>query len=242
MKAEHRKELQTNALADRIGRFFKGMKSKTQATSILVWVVAVLVVIVVAAWFIYRNKSKSNLSQRLVELDRVIDQEQVQPTSQVIRTSDNLEKAEKELKALIEKNSGTETALMARFQLAELHLRLMGLDRLGDRFGGFKPLDNIETAAREYDELADDCKDDPYWEPKALMGAAKATEARAVKNTKYLRQAAEKYAELAQKHPDSAQGKAAAVIAKNLNNKEERAKKEKFYQELGKSLNFDTRK
>src|SRR5438128_11986762 len=50
MKAEHRHQLQTNALADRMGRLLKGMKSAPRSTSTLIWVFIVLAFGTFAVW------------------------------------------------------------------------------------------------------------------------------------------------------------------------------------------------
>ena len=42
MKAEHRKELQTNVLADSIGRFWLSLKAAPSSTTIAVWVFILL--------------------------------------------------------------------------------------------------------------------------------------------------------------------------------------------------------
>ena len=47
MKAEHRKELQTNALADHLGRFIQNLKSKPSAATVYVAGGVVLVVVII---------------------------------------------------------------------------------------------------------------------------------------------------------------------------------------------------
>jgi hypothetical protein len=232
MKAEHRKELQTNALADRIGRFFKGVKTKTQATSALIWVAVLLVIVVIGAWIYFSKKAKNNRSQRLVDVQRVI-QEIVSQRNSMDRfgSSENLKKAEKDLTALINKYPGTEAATIARFQLAELHLRDLGLDRLAG--GDPAALENIETASKEYLDLADEFKDDPVWGPQALMGVAKSTEAKAAKDLRNLKKAEASYADVAKNYPDSAQAREATAMLDKLQNAKARARIENIYRDLG---------
>ncbi len=51
MKAEHRKELQTNYLADRMGRLMQGMKAGPQNTgSMVIWGEAATPVSTTAGW------------------------------------------------------------------------------------------------------------------------------------------------------------------------------------------------
>jgi hypothetical protein len=243
MKAEHRKELQTNALADRIGRFFKGIKTKTQSNSLKIWVVVILLVVGVGgAWLYFSAAARNNRSERWVAMDRAVDAErQVHSGVLGFISPDAVKKAEKDLNALIKKYPGTETALMARFQLADLHLRVLGLDQLGETRADSAPLENLETAAKEYDDLADDdaCKGDPFWEPQALLGVAKATEARAIKDLGYLKRAARQYEELAKKFPKSAAGKEAADISKKLKDPEQYDQVKKCYEDLHRRWYFD---
>ena len=59
MKAEHRKELQTNALADRMGRFFQRMKARPRKKSVFLWFVVILVVVVAGGYLWVRSKKSS---------------------------------------------------------------------------------------------------------------------------------------------------------------------------------------
>src|SRR5262249_39100901 len=79
MKAEHRKELQTNALADRLGRMLQGMKSRPQAAPVIFWVVAGLLVvgIVGTIWYL-RARSSTRYSQALAAVDDTTDLEELQ--------------------------------------------------------------------------------------------------------------------------------------------------------------------
>ena len=64
MKAEHRKELQTNALADRLGRLLQGVQSKPSSGVVLFGGLIVLAVAILLGWRYYytaRARSRSAL-------------------------------------------------------------------------------------------------------------------------------------------------------------------------------------
>src|SRR5438132_9452135 len=63
MKAEHRKELQTNFLADRMGRLMQGMKAGPQTSgSVVIWVLAALTIGTIVAWYVAgMNSNRSPL-------------------------------------------------------------------------------------------------------------------------------------------------------------------------------------
>ena len=127
MKAEHRKELQTNALADRIGRFFKGVRTRKAPGSLKIWVIAILLVAGVAGtWWYLSRVAANNRSARWVGVAEATDEAQ-------LKSEDALKKAEQKLNAIIEKNPGTRAAMMARFRRAQLPQDLGGRDRAGRR-------------------------------------------------------------------------------------------------------------
>jgi hypothetical protein len=239
MKAEHRKELQTNALADRIGRFFKGMRSPTQRSSLMVWLIVLVVLGIVGAWWFYSKAAKRNRSERWVSLDRIADDEIFKQTG--FGSKEAIAKAEKDLEDLISKNEGTEAALMAKFRLAQLHLRVLGLDRLAEPNTGSEAVDSIKNAKKEYQELADESKDDPYWKPQALLGVAKATEALAVEDIQNVKEAADLYSKLEKDYPNSAAGMEAKKRCEQLKDNNKLKDIEQFYGYLSKRWNYKTR-
>src|SRR5262249_36893318 len=133
MKAEHRKELQTNALADRIGRFFTGLRSPGRSNSLFFWVVIILLGGgVIVAWLLIQGKSKAARSEMLVTMDNLPSQEEL---NQALRfhsggKGELLEETEDKLNAIIEKYPGTPAALRARFYLAQIDYQARGLDAL----------------------------------------------------------------------------------------------------------------
>src|SRR5947208_1962317 len=57
MKAEHRKELQTNVLADRIGKIVDAVKHPPSTTSVVAWVIGGLAVATLILWMWFTRSS-----------------------------------------------------------------------------------------------------------------------------------------------------------------------------------------
>ncbi len=59
--AEHRKELHTNALADRMGRFMQTVRQKPRRRTVLIWVAGIAVVIGLLIWWgVSRSRANQN--------------------------------------------------------------------------------------------------------------------------------------------------------------------------------------
>jgi flagellar basal body-associated protein FliL len=235
MKAEHRKELQTNALADRIGRFFTGLRSSTRSSSLFLWLVIILLAGgALTAWILINRGNKKARSEMLVTMDNLPTQEEL---NQAMRfhsggKGELLEETEDKLNAIIDKYPGTPAALQARFYLAQIDYQARGLDQLMTPGKGKSAVDSLKKARKSYEQLGEDCKDDPYWEPKALLPVAKIVETLAVDNIDNLDKARDLYADLAQKYPDSSQGKEAKRRLKELKDSDQLAEIKKFYADL----------
>jgi hypothetical protein len=212
MKAEHRKELHTNLLADRLGRLLQSLREGTWwkvHPSTKAWIITAAVVAVVAlvvGWRFYSSSAKKSTSAEWAQIDDA--------TSLV-----DLEKiAELEPK-------GTATRA-ARFQIARIYLR-----RGMEHFVSMTPnarqdaLSDLEKAAGHYAALADQAKDTPLLEQEALLGVAKAKEA-----LNELDAAREAYQKLASKYAQSVNGKEAARRLEKL--EKEKAQLAAFYNKL----------
>ena len=242
MKAEHRKELQTNALADRLGRFVQNMKSTTQSSSVLVWVIIILVLAgLVGLWLYWRSSSKNARSLTWVTLDNLSARAEggTLGLTEEIRT----EATRKELQGIIDNSSSPKSAaMMARLKLAEINLQPRGLDLL-PRFGlTNEALANLKKARDEFDQIAEDSDKGSPWKPQALLNKARALEGLAVEDLKNLKEAGKVYEEVAGEFPDTAAGKEAARRAKEFKDKSQREKLEKFYTELRDQLHVGSEK
>jgi hypothetical protein len=238
MKAEHRKELQTNALADRIGRFFTGLKSGAKSSSLLLWVIIILVAGgVLVAWLMINKRTKTTRADMLVTLDNLPSMEELyRSMSYHTGKGDPLEAIEDKVNAIVEKNPPKQVKLGARFYLAEIDYRVRGLMPLFSLERGREALESLKKARKTYDGLAEECDGDPYWEPQALMAIAKITETLAVEDYDNLEKARGQYADLVKKYGDSAQGKEAQARLKELRDPDKFATIKKFYTELKRSL------
>lgn len=220
MKAEHRKELQTNILADRVGRIVAGIRSPRQ-TPVGVWVIAGLVVAVVVGWYFATGTSKAN-SQLWVQVD-------------IDTFNKDVNAAEASFQELARKNPRTIPGRTARFQRARLLLPQGMQDVLSEhrRDGAVKNLNEVKAL---YEALVFESSDVPLLAQEALMGAAQAEETllAATKDDGQpagsLDAALKLYRRLADKYPDSFLGQKAAAHVKHL--EEHRGDVEKFYAEL----------
>jgi hypothetical protein len=237
MKAEHRHQLHTNVLADRMGRLLQGMKSAPRSTSTLVWVFIVLIFATFVVW----QYAASSLGRDRSALWTSLDQATHDPGNGPGR-----------LQALETVNPGTIAARAAAFQLARWKLQQgLGLIATDDRARAV-PL--LEEARVLYGKLVDQCTTDPLLAQEAMMGRAtaeeslaiqpaatqetqvdgKSEEAKGEEHGGSLNKALEYYRELAKKYPDSILGKKADERAKELEQPASRSKFEQFYAAVNK--------
>src|SRR6266545_3128966 len=155
MKADQRKELQTNSLV----RFIKHLKQNFKATpsrkATVIWGIVILALVVFIGWRIASSRSQANNSRRWVELDSLAGAE--------------------ELNEFIDKNRGTVQAHVARLQLARGDLE-KGLADLYDPLTRESALKKLKNAAESYEELAKQFKATPVLVQECLLGAGKAYE------------------------------------------------------------------
>src|SRR4051812_38071748 len=103
MKAEERKELQTNSLVRFFGRLRNTGKAGLSRKAAVIWGLVILALVVFLGWRFASGLSEKRNSQRWLELDEVPDT--------------------KDLEAFIQKNQGTVQANAARLQLARQNLK-----------------------------------------------------------------------------------------------------------------------
>ena len=217
MKAEHRKELHTNLLADRMGRLVQGMKSGTRSASMSAWIIGLIVVGLAVAWYFAKGSAVSQ-SKAWVDLNTAHD------------TST--------LKRIALENAGSLPARTARFQQARLLLR----DGLQQVYASrIEALIKLDEAAKVFGELVAECSNNALLQQEALMGAAKAEEARLMGISKkdeadkfdaQYNRALELYQRLARDYPNGYLGQAAAKHAQEMT--DNRDKIIDFYAELNK--------
>jgi hypothetical protein len=229
MKAQHRHELKTNALADRMGGLLQSMKSAPKTTSVLVWVFIILALGTYAVWQYQASAAQSQRS----ELWTQVDQGTHEP-----------EGGTRSLEELGKNHSGSIAGRAANFTLARLNFQ-EGQEGL-DSFRRTEAVQKLVQAREMYQKLSKQCADAPALAQEALMGLAKAEESlvgiavpksdedKTEEPTYYgsLDKALEYYRQLADKYPDSPLGKAAAKRVEDLEKPETREQIEKVYTEI----------
>ena len=218
MKAEHRKELQTNILADRMGRMVQSLKERPKKR---IFLYVILAAVIVVGLFIF---SRIRAASALEESDHWSWLEDgFQPEMDKLR------------KEYPETNAGK----AARFQYAWL-----AVWDVGEKILGAEPVEalgNLEVAESLFLKLRKDCEGDPIWEPEALYGLAVIEETKAIRlkdREKHLSDALKMYKNLADKHKASARGKQAAKWAEALEKRGQEI--HNFYDEL--NTRFDVEK
>jgi hypothetical protein len=224
MKAQQRKQLEKNELADRLVRWWRGDPEQKSKSSPVWWAVLGLValgVILYVAWHYYSQSALSKRSAAWADVDLATENSR--------------------LEEIAEANRGTEPAWAAKAQLARAALQ-KGLDELGSEVLRSGAVANIEKARDWYNQLAKDATSDVELRREAALGMAKAEEALIgipkAENSQEMRgtlaKALELYKDAASKYGDSIQGKEAAKRATEL--EANRDKIVAFYTELNKSL------
>jgi hypothetical protein len=230
MKAEHRHQLHTNALADRMGRFLQGMKSAPKTTSTLVWVFALLVLATFAVW----QYAMSATGRERSALWTSVDEATRNPGEGVSA-----------LQRINSENPGSIAARSARFQLARWNLQ-QGLESVVGEPARALPF--FKEARKLYSALIPDSVDTPSLAQEAMMGKATAEEslagiagpspaeqtagtenAKQAEEENLLEKALQSYRALANRYPDSILGKEAANRAEELESS--KSKIEQFYAE-----------
>jgi len=211
MKAGERKELETNTLADKVGHAMQRVKGSSRR-NVLLYVVGVAVV-AVAIWGTYRYFVISGQETSL----------------QWVMFDDGSSGHFKQLAGL-----DTFPGKAARFEIAwfaywETGVRLIGVDPQG-------AMSSLDSAGRLYKRLAEECKDDPIFEPQALLGIAVVEETRAVNDPRSLDRAKEAYKNVVDKYEKSAEGKFAKKRLDVMSDKTKLKELETVYEDLQRSL------
>jgi len=191
MKAEHRKELQTNVLADKLGHFIQGLREGPSRGAVIFWglVLTAVIVFFVVRYFIRSSEEAAS------ELWNKWDQ-----------ASSPLQ-----LDALAKENPGKAQARLARFELARLNM-VQGLATLA--WQREEAVKKLRDAAEAYEKLIDESSDTPHLAQEAMLGAAKAHESMGD-----LDKAKGLYSRLAKAYPKSKMGMEAAARAEQIDSK-----------------------
>jgi hypothetical protein len=232
MKAEHRKELQTNYLADQMGRLVQGMRAGPRSSSPIIWVIGLLTVGTLIAWY-WASSGAGNQSAGWVKLEAYpsLTAAQSDPQTRSVLVD--------RLARFVREHPGTIAARTARFQQARLLLG-WGLEAI---YTDNRPqaVEDLENARQLFHDLAAECKGNAILEPEAILSEAKAEEAlvgipkrepNADERRGSLDRALKLYQQAARDYPDSFQGKMAQKHARDL--EENRTTVAQFYEEIGK--------
>ncbi len=153
MKAEQRKELQTNSLVRFLGRLKQNFKGGASRKATIIWGIVLLALVVFVAWRIASLRSEANDSARWVTLDSLSGSDEVDE--------------------FISKNQGTIQASVARLQKARKNLEA-GLSGLYTQRS--TAVEKLQEAANDYENLAKQFKATPVLVQECLLGAGKAYE------------------------------------------------------------------
>jgi hypothetical protein len=216
MKAEHRKELEANTLAEKMGRVVETVKAGQRRTYVTYLVV--LAGILIAAFLGYRwwtNKKVVASSQWVEFYDG---------------NRSSIEKLAQEKDTTVGKAARLQ---FAWFVYWDYGVKMMRRDPDG-------AVAAIHVAEKTYSELIDECKDDssPLFKLQAMLGRAVAVETLAVQDRNRLKSAKDFYQEIVTEFDkkDYAEVKFAQQRLDILNDKTKDAELRNTYQELQKML------
>jgi len=231
MKAEHRKELQTNILADALGRLLQGAKEGLSRSVLLIIGLFALVVMIYLGWLYFSRasmESRSAMWLKVDEGDRKLD---------TAANIGQIEEAVKELDETAKEKPETVSSRVMRFACARTQLRL-GLGSLyaKDERDRKAAIQRVEQALDLYTKLANESQDTPVLHQEALLGMAQAQESQG-----QVAEALEGYQKLAQQYPDSAAGREALARVNYLQSSEKEKQVADFYQAMDKLANASAR-
>ena len=211
MKAEQRKELETNTLADRMGQMMQRVKSGQRRTVVLYVLAAVLLLI--GLWFGYRwwEGGKQDTSLQWLTL---------------------YDGAMPGLLELQKNSPNSAAGKAARLQIAwalywDFGVKSAAADQKGAMI-------RLKEAQKLYGDLVEDCKDDtnPVFMQQALLGLAVTQESLAIENPASLKRATDNYKEVVDKFPKSAEAKFARERVDILKDETKKKGLENSYSDL----------
>lgn len=210
MKAEHRKQLETNVLADRMGRLMTDARKKPSGRSVLYMVLALIILGVGVGWYLIHITSLRTQSELWLKLDESSKQ-----------TIDG---------EILKDYRETRQGQIARLEQSWLHLWEYGIKFMPS--GGKLSVQLIQKSKADYQKLLDEVKEDPVLGAEALYNIAVAEEALAAENLKSLDAARETYKRVKEEYKDSAFAELAKQRLAVFDNADTRKELEDFYAEL----------
>jgi predicted negative regulator of RcsB-dependent stress response len=206
MKAEHRKELQTNTLSATLASWLESLRAGPTTGSVIFWAFILLAIGCIVGWRYYSASALEARSALWTKVENAT--------------------SPKELLEIAEANPGTPAARAARFESARLQLR-QGLEKILsnleiEREEAWK---DVKAAEEEYGRLAAELTEHPVLVQEALFGLAKAREGQG-----NIDGALEAYEKLTKKYGETPLGKIAAEQMDKLKANSDQAKE--FYAKL----------
>jgi tetratricopeptide (TPR) repeat protein len=211
MKAEHRKELRTNVLAASVNRLAERLKHPPKRRTLL-WVVLLLLVLtLVGVWWWYQRNRARGLSERWL-LSYYLEPQTYQRLLNYPRSRP------------------TQAAhLQENWQMLwEVTRRLPLLSS--------EAAATLEKLQRDYEQLAEECRDFPDWSAEAAYQAAVAQEILSFQDRKNLQEALRRYQKVIDDYPKTAWAEEAKTRVRLLNDSSSRQQMEQFYESLGRSV------
>ncbi len=220
MKAEHRKALEKNELADKLNKALSNI-SATSPNSNRVWVIALCIFVAGIAWYLYSSYSTNRDAANWSNLEFAGDV--------------------KSLQKIVEDAPGTIQAQIARFHIARINVQEATgqlAAQTGDERG--TAADKLETVRKTYGELAQASGLPSSLVQEAMLERAKTEEILAsvpkADNATIMRgsldQASKYYAEVATRFSRTFIGEQAAKRVERLKTKKDEI--DKLYSELAK--------
>ncbi|MCO6456361.1 MAG: hypothetical protein J5I93_13765, partial [Pirellulaceae bacterium] len=192
MKTERRHELQTNQLADWLGRNLEGIQPYFKS----IVAVGLLLLAALFGYLIITSSQTSRLGNSWAAFLAAFGQRDA-----------------KQLDRVAESNQGTVAGLWARQSLADIKLASGSSQMYQDRDAA---AEDLEAAAKAYRAVIEQAAQDAMLRQRALLGLAQASECLSIltrnesNNQKYLDEARQSYKQLAQDAAKTAIGQVAA--------------------------------
>lgn len=225
MKAEHRKELETNSLADTMGQAVRNLRTRPRRRMLIYGALvigAALAIFLTYRWWNLRKEENTQRWYFLADGSR----------SAILALVDNSPGSNPAGVSAAAANPGSAAGKAAALQLAWFEywrsFQMLGGQKPGDALKQLKQLGEVR-----YPELAKMCAGDETFEPETLYFQAVIEETRSVEDIKRLDSAKSMYEKLAnEKYGKSAFGQRAAERTALLNDPEKSKDVRQLYQDL----------